>query len=166
MEGSKIQANKLLAQSNGEFWYRRRGTQSKGRRGNLYRGMGPPHVNQTPHHPGSPPATGQPAQSALSLSPRRYSHRRRWTAPAAGTPSTGTRSRYAHPPLPRALPSPPLAPPLPPTRLPLHARPCFALRLLYQVGGWGSEFDAARASAGAAPTPRLRDLVSVSCSRA
>jgi hypothetical protein len=77
MEGSKIQSNKLLAQSNGEFWYRRRGTQSKGRRGNLYRGMGPPHVNQTPHHPGSPPATSQPAQSALSLS-------RRAATPTAG----------------------------------------------------------------------------------
>jgi hypothetical protein len=78
--------------------------------------MGSPHVNQTPRARTAPHATIPPGRVARlpqqanrpkvpSLSPlspevlpRRYSHRRRWTAPAAGTPSTGTRSRYAHPP--------------------------------------------------------------------
>jgi hypothetical protein len=157
------------------FWYRRRGTQAKRRKlvpwhGITSREPNTPRPHRTPpYHPvESHVSLNKPTGPKCPLSLLSRPRSCRAATPTAGDgrlrqlgrhrlePDRGT--PILLPPLPRALPSPPLAP-SPPTRLPLHARPCFAFHLLYRVGGRGSEFYAARASAGAAPTPRLRDLV-------
>ena len=89
-------------------------------------------------------------------------------APAAGTPSTGTKSRYADPPLPRPLlPLRSARSRAPPGRHHLPAplpRPCVACprerpRLAARPvprgrRGWGSQFGA---GGGTGPTPRPRN---------